>query len=369
MYDTNTDNRIILTLDAGGTNFVFSAIQANNEIVEPITFPSYSDDLDKCLNTVIEGFETVLNKLDNAANAISFAFPGPADYNNGIIGDLPNFTAFKGGVPMRAMLENKFKLPVFINNDGNLYAYGEALSGLLPETNKKLAAAGSIKVHKNLIGVTLGTGFGCGIVLDNTLLMGDNSCGAEIHNTLNKHNSNWNAEENVSTRAIQRVYAEKSGTEFNNKLMPKDIYDIAKETIKGDKEAALAAFDAYGENLGSSIANVLTLIDGLVAIGGGITAAWDLFAPAMFKELNRNYENFRGEKSNRLSFGIYNLEDESSFMEYASGNVTELKVPNSGRIIKYDSSPRTAIGFSKLGGSKAIALGAYAYALQQLDNH
>ena len=53
------DKRIILTLDAGGTNFVFSAMQGNKEVVSPIRKPAFADDLDRSLETVIKGFEEV----------------------------------------------------------------------------------------------------------------------------------------------------------------------------------------------------------------------------------------------------------------------------------------------------------------------
>lgn len=357
---------IILTLDAGGTNFVFSAMKEYKQVISPITLPSNSNDLDKCLNTLVDGFEAVMKKLDRPVTAISFAFPGPADYTKGIIGDLPNLKAFRGGVPLGPFLEENFKLPVFINNDGDLFAYGEALSGFLPEINKQLKDAGSIKQHKNLIGLTLGTGFGCGIVVDNKLLVGDNSCGAEIHNALNKNFPQWNAEESVSTRAIQRVYAEQAEVDFNGSLMPKDIHDIAKGTAPGNAFAAIEAFKSYGENLGSSIANVLTFIDGLVVLGGGITAAWDLFAPAMFAELDRNYHDFKGGMSNRLSFKVFNLEDKSVFEAYANGNTKELQVLGSNKKVMYDNMPRTGVGVSKLGANNAIAMGAYAIAAVKL---
>ena len=368
MIDTNNDQRVVLSLDAGGTNFVFSAIKGNKDLIKPFTLPANTDNLELCLNNIISGFKKAKDKVDEPVTAISFAFPGPANYDKGIIGDLPNFKAFKDGVPLGPMLEDVFKIPVFINNDGNLFAYGEALSGFIPELNKGLENANSIKRCYNLIGITLGTGFGCGIVLDNKLLSGDTSCGAEIHNTLNKFNPMWNAEESVSIRAIQRVYSETSGTEYNLSLMPKDIYDIAKGTTKGNRDAAIASFKKYGEALGSSIANVVTLIDGVVVLGGGITAAWDLFSPSMFKELYRPYENFRGEKNNRLSFSVFNLENEATFAEFANGHVSEIAVPGSGRKVKYDSMPRTGVGLSKLGASRAIMLGAYAFALQQLNS-
>jgi len=144
----SNDSRTVMTLDAGGTNFVFTAIQGNQEIVNPVVLPSHSGNLYVCLETIVEGFNMIEKMLDDRPVAISFAFPGPADYENGIIGDLPNFPAFRGGVALGPYLNEKFGLPVFINNDGNLFAYGEAIAGALPEINGKLKKAGSSKQYK-----------------------------------------------------------------------------------------------------------------------------------------------------------------------------------------------------------------------------
>ncbi len=363
---TSPNNPIVLTLDAGGTNFVFSALQGNNELTEPLCLPSNADQLEKCLGNIISGLEQLIEKTGQKPDAISFAFPGPADYSLGVIGDLPNFPSFRGGVPLGPILEKHFKLPVFINNDGDLYAYGEALMGYLPWLNKTLGKKGSVKTFRNLIGITLGTGFGAGIVLNKFLLRGDNSCGAEIHNAINKYNPLWNAEESVSTRAIQRVYAEAGGTSFNAELMPVDISSIALGKKDGSQTAAIEAYRQYGENLGSSIADILTFVDGIVVLGGGIVAAWDLFSPAMFRELGRNIYNFKGQVSNRLSYKVYNLEDESIMDEFAKGNGVNLPILGTGETIAYDSLARVGVGASRIGASKATSLGAYAYAVQQL---
>jgi glucokinase len=363
----DNDKRAVLTLDAGGTNFVFSVIQGNREIIAPINKRAHPDDLEKCLSMVINGFKEVAEKISVKASAISFAFPGPADYEKGIIGILPNFPAFRGGVPLGPILEDEFKIPVFIDNDGSLFAYGEALAGYLPMLNKKIRDAGGIKQYKNLVGLTLGTGFGGGIVLRGQLMTGDNSCGAEVHNTLNAYYPEWNAEESISTRAIQHVYADVAKQPFTTELMPKDIYDIASGKKNGDRKAAVESFRQFGIGLGNAIANIVSLVDGIVVLGGGLTAAWDLFSPVMLSELNRKYKNFRGIPYPRLSFKVYNLEDDSAFTEFATGKITEITVPGSGRKIQYDDLPRTGIGLSKLGASKAIWLGAYAYALQKMD--
>ncbi len=156
-------------------------------------------------------------------------FPGPADYPAGIIGNLPNFPSFRGGVALGPYLEEKFGIPVFINNDGDLFfAYGEALTGALPEVNLRLEKAGSIKRYKNLLGVTLGTGFGAGVVINGDLLMGDNAAGGDIWCFRNKKYQQYIVEESVSIRAVQHVYRELSGD--TSALTPKDIFDIAEGT-------------------------------------------------------------------------------------------------------------------------------------------
>jgi predicted NBD/HSP70 family sugar kinase len=88
------DTRVVLTLDAGGTNLVFSAMRGGREVVEPLTLPAQADHLRSCLDNVVRGFSEAKALAPAAPVAISFAFPGPADYPRGIIGDL----RFGGGI-------------------------------------------------------------------------------------------------------------------------------------------------------------------------------------------------------------------------------------------------------------------------------
>ncbi|MBX2966589.1 MAG: ROK family protein [Cyclobacteriaceae bacterium] len=361
-------NTTVLTLDAGGTNLVFSAFRNFKEIIEPITLPANAHDYDKCIGAIISGFEQVAEKV-GTYEVISFAFPGPADYDLGIIGNLPNFNAFRKPVPLGPILKHHFNVPVLINNDGNLFALGVARAGFLPALNQRLRDAGSSKQFQNLVGITLGTGFGCGIVANGELVRGDNSCGAEIHNTLNATNPNWNAEESISTRAIQRVYAEYANIPFDAQLMPRDIYEIATGRGAGNVQAAQESFLQFGKALGASIVNVLTLIDGVVVIGGGLSKNWDVFAPAMFNEVNRQIEDFKGTAHSRLSFKVYNLEDPTVFDEFAKGNPESIVVPRSGETIQYDSMQRTGIALCNIDSSFATSLGAYALALEKLQNN
>ncbi|MDZ7692438.1 MAG: ROK family protein [Balneolaceae bacterium] len=363
--DVFSDQRIVMTLDAGGTNFVFSALQRGKEIVEPVTLPSNGKDLDRCLKNIIRGFEEVEFKVDGSADAISFAFPGPADYPAGVIGDLENLPCFKNGVALGPMLEDKFGLPVFINNDGNLFTYGEAMGGLLKEVNEKLKMNAIPKQYENLFGVTVGTGFGGGMVMNNNLCLGDNSAASEIWITRNYTNQETTAEEGVSVRAIQKAYREYA-PESEEKMTPREIYQIARGEKAGNREAARKAYEDMGVALGEAIANAISLVDGLVVIGGGICGAYDLFLPKVVNHLNGTISMQDGRKTSRLVSTIYNMEEEDStknFYQYASKEVT---VPYSDRKVQYVPEKRLAIGITRLGTSKATALGAYAYALSQL---
>jgi glucokinase len=365
--DYRHDKRVVMTLDAGGTNSVFSAIQGNEQILEEIVLPTYADNLEKCLSTLVEGFTKVRGKLKSAPVAISFAFPGPADYPNGIIGDLPNLTAFRGGVALGPMLQGKFGLPVFINNDGDLYAYGEAIAGYLPYLNGLLERAGSPKRYKNLLGLTLGTGFGAGIARDGQLFLGDNSIAAEIWLLRNKLNPQTNIEEHASIRAVRRFYARNAGIQVDNAPSPKDIYEIGVGKKEGDKEAALKAFREMAEAAGDAISNAITLIDGIVVIGGGLSGAAELFLPYIVQEMNTSYVKPDGTKFRRLIANVYNLENGSELEKFLRGSAKEITIPGTNKKVKYDPEMRIGVGISKIGTSKAISLGAYAFALNSID--
>lgn len=356
------DERVVLTLDAGGTKFSFSAMAGGEEVVQPVEYPSHADNLDLCLKTISDGFSEVAARVKKKPAAISFAFPGPSYYPEGIIGDLGNLPAFRGGVPLGPLLAHKFGVPVFINNDGDLFALGEALGGFLPHINQKLEAAGSTKRYKNLIGFTIGTGLGGGIIQNGRLFIGDNSAAGEVWLLRNARHPHTFMEESVCIRALQRSYGEK--------LTAKEICQVAQGEREGNRAAAEQAFAELGAALGECIANVVTLIDGLVVIGGGVSNAYALFAPAMMHALRSGIQNFDHSRTiDRLELSCFNLEDAAELPEFCAGKMQTIGVPGSDMKISYDAMKRTGIGQSRLGTSRAVSLGAYVFALAELDRN
>lgn len=366
MMNFKDDPRVVLTLDAGGTNMVFGAMKGGGFIVEPMTLPAHSDNLDLCLGTIVKGFRAVVNRLDSKPSAISFAFPGPADYPNGIIGGyLPNFPSFRDGVALGPFLEKIFSVPVFINNDGDLFAYGEAIGGLLPEVNDKLEMSGSSKRYRNLIGYTFGTGLGIGIVVNGQLNRGDNSC-VETFCLPHRDDKDMIVEDGVAIKAIKRIYGELSGNPAH-KFEPKDIFDIAEDKMSGDKEAAKKTFAEIGAAAGDVMATAASLIDGLIVIGGGVTASHKYFMPSLLEALRGKIHTFKGEETGRVQSEIYNLDEPEEFAVFAKGSQRKLKVYGFNDEVVYDPQKRIGVAISKLGASKAISIGAYTFALDQLD--
>jgi len=363
-----SDHRIIMTLDAGGTNLRFSAIKGGNELVKPITINTCGHELDKSLKNIVSGFSQIEEHLTEKPVAISFGFPGPTDYKNGIIGDLINLPAYRGGVALGAMLEEKFAVPVFINNDTDLFTYGEAIAGLLPYMNSLLEKEGSSRRYRNLIGGTFGSGFGGGIVIREELLIGDNSAQAEINRMWNHLYPDYSVEESVSSKGVRRVYAREAGISVNEAPSAKEIYEIGMGTKDGNELAAQKAYEELGRAAGNAFAQAATLIDGLVVIGGGLSGAWKLFMPALVKEMNTAFWSFDNEKIDRLEMKVFNLMDEKGLGGFLQERSTLIQVPFSNKKVNYNTEKKIGVGITHLGTSKATAIGAYTFALQFLDS-
>lgn len=365
--DLKTDNRIVMTLDAGGTNFVFNAVRGGDEMFEPYRIKARGATLEEVLNKIIAGFNSVKGALDEKPAAISFCFPGPADYPRGIIGDLENLPTFRGGVALKDMLEEKFNIPVYINNDGDLFAFGEAIGGILPEINAKLEAAGNPKRYHNLFGVTFGTGFGGGIVSNGQLFIGDNSAGGEVNRMRNRLYPATSAEDSTAIRGVRRVYAREAGIPLDEAPNPKEIQDIVLGTFDGNREAALKAWEEMAVVAGDTLANAITLIDGIIVIGGGLSGAYSVFLQTLVNEMNSGFRSLDGHLVPRLEISVLNLENPVEMAKFLENQSIEIKVPFSKKVVNYNPTRYIGVGISRLGTSRAVSIGSYAYALAELE--
>jgi glucokinase len=344
---------------------VFTAVQGNRSIRSPVTVPTPAMNFEQCLQTLIQGFEMVADEIGRV-DAISFAFPGPADYPSGIIGDCPNLPCFRGGVALGPLLEHRFRVPVFINNDGDLFTYGEAMAGFLPKINALLRKAGQEKQFHHLLGITLGTGLGAGLFINGDLHQGDNSLAAELWMMPHPEKESIFVEESTSIRGIRKTYADLTGQPISQVPDPKTIYEIAERGTKEESNAAKECFRQLGQRTGYVLRCANLLIDGLIVIGGGLSGSGRFFMPALIQEMNRSMQDLEGRvlKPPLLAF---DMEDEISCQRFLEGNYQTLRIPGTDISLKVNTQKATGVGLSVLGTGQAIATGAYIYALNQLD--
>ena len=106
------------------------------------------------------------------------------------------------------------------------------------------------------------------------------------------------------------------------------------------------------------MANALTLVDGLAVVGGGISAAWPLFLPALVEELNSSYSGTDG-----TSFNAWHLRRSTSRIpqvkKFIEGETREITVPGSRKKIVYDPLPRIGIRRFAAGTSEAVIYGVF----------
>ncbi|MQY73444.1 MAG: ROK family protein, partial [Dehalococcoidia bacterium] len=153
-------DKTVIGIDLGGTKIQAGRIRQNEieqEYYQPISAGKAKESV---LNEVIEAIEKVFSKT---VNSIGIGVPGLVDVERGIVYDVTNIPSWDE-VFLKDRLESHFDCPVYINNDANCFALGEKYFG-------------KARGYSNIVGVTLGTGVGAGIIIHDHLYTGK-SCGA-----------------------------------------------------------------------------------------------------------------------------------------------------------------------------------------------
>ncbi len=236
----------LIGVDLGATN-VRSALIVNGQIVK-----SFQARLDhkQVLNQLEKAIEEVQEK---GTDAIGIGVPGLVDLEKGIVFDVVNIPSWKE-VPLKEIMENKFNVPVLVNNDANCFALGEKYFGIG-------------KNYRDLLGVTMGTGLGVGVVINNRLYNGAN-CGAGEFGMLPYLGKNL--EYYCSGQFFKKHYG----------LEGETVFARAKE---GDEQAA-QILNEFGFHLGKALQIMFYTYDPqLIVLGGSISQAFPLFEKSMYQ--------------------------------------------------------------------------------------
>lgn len=205
------------------------------------------------LNEIITTIQEVYNET---VVGIGVGVPSLVDVSEGIVYKPTNVPSWKK-VYLKNILEERFSIPAYINNDANCFVLGEKYFG-------------GAKHYDDIAGITLGTGMGVGIVINGKLYSGKNAGAGEFCSIPYRDHD---YEYYCSTKYFEEKYGLKNSVLFNRAL-------------KKDK-IALAIYELYGADLGNVIKTIMYALDPqAIVIGGRIADAYDFFEEAMFKSVN-----------------------------------------------------------------------------------
>jgi glucokinase len=249
-------SKLYIGVDIGGTSIV-AARFSSSEMLEKTEVPTGADrPAEQIMESLYEAIEKVLT---DEVVGIGIGMPGFMNSQTGEILQINNIASFNGFF-IKPAVEKRFNLPAFQSNDANCFALGETYYG-----------AG--KKYNTLVGVTLGTGLGGGIIIDrkiHTGLMG----GAGELGCVPFHGG---MVEDICSAALFKNKYQSTGAE---------LYKKAKT---GDKEA-MAVFDELAHNIGEFLVTVLyVLAPEAIVIGGSVSNSWDLLEKGIRERMEEIY--------------------------------------------------------------------------------
>ena len=203
----------------------------------------------------------VLEDLFSAVDAIigpdvagiGAGVPSIIDLKTGTVYDVQNIPSWKK-VPLKAILEERYRLPVYVNNDANCFAAGEKHFGKLGP-------------YDNAVGLIVGTGLGAGIIANGRLYSGI-SCGAGEFGMLPYLDRNFEAY--ASGQFFRRVHGT-SGRE------------VAERAGRGEAKA-LEIFGEFGRHLGEAVKAICYAVDPeIIVLGGSVSKSYGHFQAALWR--------------------------------------------------------------------------------------
>ncbi|MHB8578280.1 MAG: ROK family protein [Ignavibacteriaceae bacterium] len=249
----------ILGIDIGGTKTGVVCGTSSGEILFRSQFPTISGRKFQEYFSELRSFiSTTLQDSKCDATAISVSVGGPLDVFDGVIKSPPHLPEWSD-IPLKQLLHHEFKLPVYIEHDGNAGALAEYFFG---------AGRGS----RSIVFLTLGTGFGAGLILDGRLYRGTSFVAGEIGHIRITDNGPYaygkqgSLEAYCSGAGIEKLAAIMFPDRWSNGISVRELGDLAK----GGDVQAIEVLEISGKYLGRAFALIADFINPQKIILGGL---------------------------------------------------------------------------------------------------
>lgn len=262
-------NGYVIGIDVGGTNIKVGLVDPKGVIRARLFLPTkkYVRSKQKLIEAIIFGCYEIIKKSGlkkSLVVGIGIGLPGLINTEKGLVYSLTNIPGWKN-VPLKKIIESKLKIPTFIDNDVNVITLAEWKYG----AGRKM---------RNMICITIGTGLGGGLIINNALYRGEGFAAGEVgHIPLNEKGKacqcgGWGC---LETYAGNRYLNGEARKEFHSNIV---LEDVTQKAQKGNK-AAIRFWKQVGEHIGNGLTGVVNVLNPrCIVIGGGISnAPQDMF--------------------------------------------------------------------------------------------
>ncbi len=304
-----------LGIDLGGTNIKVGVVDENFQIVAkanlktnlPKPDAEIADDIATACRLAVREAGITLDDV----NSIGIGTPGVADRNSGIV--LYSCNLGFENTNLRGLLENRLGKSIYIENDANAAAYGEAI-------------AGAAKGYQNVVVITLGTGVGGGVIIDGKIYTGFNYCGAELGHTVIVYGGRecgcgrkgcFEAYASASALIYQTQEAMKAHPDSKMWEIAGSLEDVDGKTAfdgmrAGDKTAS-DVVEMYINYLGCGLVDMINIFQPeILLIGGGICKEGDNLLTPLKKIIERDAYCINPRQATRL--GIAQLGNDAGII-------------------------------------------------------
>lgn len=241
-------NNSVLGIDIGGTSIKIGLVE-NGVIVNQVS--KNVDNKATESETLLSLFGAIDDIINSDVTAIGIGVPAVVNHLTGVVYDVQNIPSWKE-VALKDIVEKKYNLPVFLNNDANCFALGEKIFG-------------KGKNYENCIGLSIGTGIGMGIIINNKLYNGV-LCGAGEVGMLSYKDG---------------ILEDYSSSFFFIKNYHKTAEELSLSANEGNTEG-VQAYAEFGLHLGECIKSILYMYaPEAIILGGSISKSFSLFKESM----------------------------------------------------------------------------------------
>lgn len=244
----------IVGVDIGGTT-ISAGLIIDGKVEKTSEIPTEAFETEEKI--IGNLFEAISEVITEDTDAIGIGVPGMVDSELGIIYDLTNIPAWKE-VHIKKLVEERFGKPTYVGNDANCFVLGVKHFGIG-------------KNYKNIIGATLGTGLGTGIIINNQLYTG-------LHNGAGEYGLVPYLDSSLETYCSGK---------FFRCVKDVDGKEVYQKALEGNKDA-LDMWAEYGRHLGKFV-NILlsTMAPDLIVFGGSVAQGFPFFIDSIKTELNK----------------------------------------------------------------------------------